>query len=164
VAKPKWLSWAEGELGVRETPGPKSTPRVIEYRSIGKTPIAGDDSVISWCAIFVNAALEASSIRGSGNAAARGFMKWGRKLDRPLEGCLVVLATPGSTWQGHVGFYVGETATHVRLLGGNQGDAVSRALFNKSRILGYRWPDGVPVPAGGPISVAGGGDVNPSDR
>lgn len=165
MTKPNWLTWAEKEIGVKETPGPKSTRRIVEYRSYAKTPIEGDDGKVSWCAIFVNAALEASGIKGSRSAVARSLLKWGQRLDRPSEGCIVVLSIPGgASWQGHTGFYLGETSTHVRLLGGNQGDAVSSALFSKSRVLGYRWPSGIPLPKSGPIATSSSGAYNPSDR
>lgn len=32
------------------------------------------------------------------------------------------------------------------VLGGNQGDVVSIKPFGRDRILGYRWPAGVPLP------------------
>ena len=34
------------------------------------------------------------------------------------------------------------------MLGGNQGDAVNVKAFPLSRMTGYRWPEGEPVPAG----------------
>ena len=39
---------------------------------------------------------------------------------------------------GHVAFYVGETATQIKVLGGNQSNSVSVANYPKSRLLGFR--------------------------
>ena len=50
-----WLAWARGELGVRETPGPVSTKRILDYRAIAGIHLGGEDGVVPWCAIFVNA-------------------------------------------------------------------------------------------------------------
>jgi hypothetical protein len=50
---------------------------------------------------------------------------------------------------GHVGFVVGEDmARHaLLLLGGNQGNAVSVAAFDRNRVVGYRWPAAESMPA-----------------
>jgi len=32
------------------------------------------------------------------------------------------------------------------VLGGNQGNAVSIAPFDRSRVSGYRWPKAIPIP------------------
>lgn len=41
---------------------------------------------------------------------------------------------------GHVGFYVRETDRYVYILGGNQGNKVSVAAYDKGRIIAYRLP------------------------
>jgi len=40
----------------------------------------------------------------------------------------------------HVGFYFDEQDNFVRLLGGNQNDAVRIYRYPKNAIVGYRWP------------------------
>lgn len=155
------LAWARGELGVRETPGPASTRRILEYRTMGRCALGGEDGLVPWCAIFINAALQVSGLKGSGNAMARGFLKWGVGLKGPALGAITVLSSSRGPTSGHVGFYVGETPTHVRLLGGNQGDAVSIASFPKSKVLGYRWPAGVALPKTGSIASSAAAPVKP---
>lgn len=44
------------------------------------------------------------------------------------------------TGGGHVGFYVRETDKYVYILGGNQGNKVSIAGYDKGRIIAYRLP------------------------
>lgn len=151
MTDPAWLIWARGELGVRETPGPVSTRRILEYRKLGECTLGGDDGAVPWCAIFVNAAVRMAGLKGSGNAMARGFLKWGVRLAGPAKGAIVVFSSSRGPVSGHVGFYVGETRTHIRVLGGNQSDAVSIASFPKNRVLGYRWPARAPLPAIGPL-------------
>jgi hypothetical protein len=47
---------------------------------------------------------------------------------------------------GHVGFYIGETETEIKVLGGNQQDPatqlfqVSEKYYPKKALLGYRQP------------------------
>lgn len=103
------------------------------------------------CAIFVGAALESTGHRSTRSAAARSYADWGQALKRPVGGCIVPLwrGSPNGAL-GHVGLLraVSRDKQYVCLLGGNQGDKVSMAWFPASRVLGYRWPVGVPVPTG----------------
>lgn len=152
--EPAWLVQARAELGVHETPGPVSTKKIMDYRIEAGIRIAGDDSDVPWCAIFVNAMLHKAGVKGSGNAAARGFQLWGDRLAGPALGAITVLSSSRGPTSGHVAFYLGETATHLQLLGGNQGDAVSIALFPKAKLVGFYWPKGLILPATGPVRIA----------
>jgi lysozyme family protein len=55
-------------------------------------------------------------------------------------GTVVVFRRGSNPALGHVGFAVGETATHVMVLGGNQSDAVTVAPMAKVDLLAQRWP------------------------
>lgn len=138
-----WLALARKEDGVRETAGSGSNPVVLQYyKDAGHPEITSDE--VSWCAAFVGAMLERSGVASSKSLAARSYLTWGKKLDRPKPGCVVVLwRTSPKSWQGHVGFYVGEDSKSVFLLGGNQADAVNVSKYPKDRILGFRWPSTV---------------------
>ncbi len=85
---------------------------------------------------------------------ALNWLKFGVALTTPTLGCILVFQRPGG---GHVGFYVGETATHYRVLGGNQSDRVTdSALIAKERCKGFRWPATAPLPTTGRTQVSGG--------
>jgi uncharacterized protein (TIGR02594 family) len=150
---PSWYLWALYEKGIKETPGPKSTPRIIAYRDMAHIKIAGDDGAVAWCAIGCNAALEANGVRGTRSPMAVSFARSPEQfdmLDGPALGCVVVWwrKTPKSGL-GHVAFYVGETDTHIQALGPNQGDSWSIATFPKAGktmgLVGHYWPKGVPL-------------------
>jgi hypothetical protein len=53
----------------------------------------------------------------------------------------------GSTSGNHVGFWLASDLEHVRILGGNQSDAVKESLFplRNFQVLGYRWPREEPL-------------------
>ena len=157
TATPAWYRWAVAELGQKEVPGRASNPRIMEYRTIGKTPLAGEDGVVPWCAIFVNAALEAVGIRGTRSGMARSYERSSDfvKLPGPAVGAIVTKWRGKPTsGLGHVGFYVGHDARgRVVFLGGNQGDAVSRASFDPAQITGYWWPKGQPLPKVGKVDA-----------
>lgn len=93
----------------------------------------------AWCAAFVNGALGAKGIEGVDTNLARSFLNWGRGVDLPKKGDIVVLKRGTEAWQGHVGFYAGKDKNgNILVLGGNQGDKVSIQPYNPSRVLGYR--------------------------
>ncbi len=165
---PVWFKWALHELGIREVPGRGSNPRIIEYRRIAKIEIAGDDSDVPWCAIFANAALEANGIAGTRSAAARSFAHSDAMvpLAGPALGALAVFWRGGPAGGlGHVGFYRGETASHVYTLGGNEGDAVSIVPLAKWAphfgLVGYFWPKRGPAPDIAPVLINAGAPLNP---
>ncbi len=136
-----WMPVALAELGVRETPGIPSTPRVVEYlRSTDlDQKLAAQDST-PWCSGFVNWCVERSGYAGSNSAAARSWLSWGRPLLRPRRGCIVVFDR--GQGGGHVGFYLskGQTGAGIDVLGGNQGDQVQVACYGAHLLLGYRVP------------------------
>ena len=82
--------------------------------------------------------------------------------DTPRVGAIAVFwrGRPDS-WTGHVGFVVGETASHIVLLGGNQSNAVNVMKIKRKRFLGARWPLTAGEPPG--LTVAGADDVQASD-
>lgn len=146
---PKWLEAAIAEIGQREVSGGKSNPRIVEYRRMAKLDgLKGDDGVVPWCAIFVNAMLAKAGVPGSGSGMARSFAssKHFETLAAPMVGCVTVLSSNRGPASGHVFFYTGENGILLQALGGNQDDAVSIAMFGKKRLVGHFWPRGAPKP------------------
>jgi uncharacterized protein (TIGR02594 family) len=96
----------------------------------------------AWCAAFVNGVLGASGGKGTGKLNARSFLSWGQPVDDPQEGDVVVFSRGNSSWQGHVGFYMGTEVrngeTYIKVLGGNQSNKVKESYYPASRLLGYR--------------------------
>jgi len=125
----------------------------LEEREDRKTirEFTGVDPVrTEWCAAFVNAVLELDGIPNLNNQTkypplmARSFLYWGQRVDRNniQRGDVVVFPRGNKGWQGHVGFYV-ETQTidnkeYWVILGGNQDNKVSYALYNPARAIDVR--------------------------
>lgn len=136
--KPAWIVTAEKEIGVKEVPGPGDNPRILEYHKA--TNLKATDDAVPWCSAFVNWVLLHCGYERSHQAAARSFLGVGVILKGYKKYSIVILRRGNSTWQGHVGFAIDETKSHVLVLGGNQGDRVSKAWFRKENVIGYRWP------------------------
>lgn len=136
--KHPWMAIAEAELGVREIAGPRAQERILGYwRICGINGQTSDE--VPWCAIFAGAMLTLAGYRHTKSAMARSYLNYGRKLDGPEVGAIAVLSR-GKPPAGHVAFVAGANATHVLLLGGNQGDAVQSKWFPRKDVIGYRMP------------------------
>jgi uncharacterized protein (TIGR02594 family) len=140
--RPPWLAKAESYLGFHERPNNRG---IEEFIGLAKCGSVGDP----WCAIFVNACLEAVGVRGSRSAMARSFERDGNfvKLAAPALGAITTMwrGSP-SSGSGHVFFYLGDNDKGVLALGGNQSDQVCRQFEPRERITGYWWPKTVPLP------------------
>jgi len=140
---PPWLALAKSKLGIREIPGPANNPTILGWAKRLGPKIVGilynDDSNIPWCGLYVAEVMsEAGFTPPTIAVRASQWATWGEKTE-PCEGAILVFKRPGG---GHVGFYVGEDAVAYRVLGGNQGDAVSYTRIAKNRCIAVRWPFG----------------------
>lgn len=137
--EPVWLATGLYELGVRETPGPKSTPRIDEYAKATRAgvPPSGDET--PWCSSYVNWCLWQHQLVGTRLKAARSWLTWGQAIDvRP--GAIAVLSRGPDPMHGHVGLVLHADEKTLWLVGGNQGNAVSVKPYPRARLLGCRWP------------------------
>lgn len=133
-----WLKLAYKEIGVHEV---RNEDKVHGYwRSAKLSGLARySASKIAWCAGFVGAMLENAGIRSARTDGAKNYLNWGRPLDEPCDGCVVVFTRKGGA---HVGFVVGhDEKGNLLVLGGNQGNAVNIKSFPRSRVTGYRYPE-----------------------
>lgn len=120
-------------------------PALSEWlRSDGK--FLGDPSKLPWCGDYTETAIKNSlpnevftGAVGKNPYWARNWLQFGIELRMPLYGCVLVFGRKGG---GHVGFAIGEDASHYYVLGGNQSNAVNITRITKSRLLpgGARWP------------------------
>lgn len=135
-----WLLVAQSESGVKTFPAGLSNPRIMQYHD--ETNLRGYDDKASWCSSFVNWTFAQVGITGTGSALARSWLQWGRALQTPVTGCVVVLwRDDPESWKGHVSFFLRADETSVFLFGGNQLDAVREHTYPRASVLGYRWPD-----------------------
>lgn len=140
MAEPKWLELAREHLGEHEIAGEHDNPAIMAfYKDAGHPEIRHDE--VAWCAAFACAMMERAGYASPKTLSARDWARWGKKLDKPQPGCIVVFSRGDPrSYQGHVAFWLGEADGQVECLGGNQSDAVSITHMPKGRVLGYRWP------------------------
>lgn len=135
-----WIKIARSLEGASEVKGSKHNPEILQmWKDIKRGGIKDDET--PWCAAFVGACLERAGIKSSRFESAKSYLDWGIKLDKPVDGCIVVFTRSGG---GHVGFVVGQDSKgNLLVLGGNQQDQVKVSAFGLDRVSGYRWPSGI---------------------
>jgi len=106
------------------------------------TTLLGIDPVtVPWCGYFLSYIFDGKpDLENPG--LARNWLQLGEKITKPQKGDLVIFSRNGSSWQGHVGFYVDTYnvggKTYIAVLGGNQGNSINYSLFSIDNLLGYR--------------------------
>ena len=129
-------------VGMKEIPGVGANPAVLAMLRLDDTWPEGDET--PWCSAFVNYVAWLLRLPRSKSLAARSWLSVGDVIPATglsssyaaVRGFDVVILERGAV--GHVGFFSAFEQDRVWLLGGNQGDAVSVASFDKQRILGVR--------------------------
>jgi uncharacterized protein (TIGR02594 family) len=102
--------------------------------------LRGPQFEFAWCDAFVGAMLERTGHRSARSLRARSYLNWGVSIDGAQLGAVAILSRGRNSALGHVGFVVGATEDALVLLGGNQSNSVSVQSFERSRLLGLRWP------------------------
>ena len=134
--------------GIQELPHGKDHPLIQWWLSLCGFGMDSADET-PWCSAFVNGIAWELRLPRSKSAAARSWLNIGSSisLEEAQAGFDVVIIQRGEGPQpgpeitrapGHVGFFAGRQGDFISILGGNQGNAVTIARFNKSRLLGIR--------------------------
>src|SRR6266702_2368083 len=157
---PSWFQGAVHEIGFHETGNNQGIER---YISMSHTGSIGDP----WCAIFANAMLEQTGIPGTRSPSSQSFCNSPNfvELNEPALGAIAVFWRGSqASGLGHVGFYRGEDADQVWVLGGNENDMVQIEALPKSSasfgLIGYWWPKSVPLPTIGPVMMPSGSPIS----
>lgn len=131
---------AHGFLGLKEFPAARHNPEIVKmFADSGHAWVKDDET--PWCAAFVGSVLAQVGLQGTQKLNARSYLEWGREvpLQEARKGDVVVLWRGSRNgWQGHVGFFDRVEGDNIYILGGNQGNSVSIAPYNKDRLLAVR--------------------------
>ena len=92
-----------------------------------------------WCADFVNFVLRRSGYPTTNSRAAKSFLDYGKRIDSPRVGAIVVLSRGSNN--AHVGIVRGtDGAGNIIVISGNHGNKVWESPYPKDRVLGYVVP------------------------
>lgn len=136
--------------GIREIAGPSSHPQILAWlkrtEQLYPTDLNIDDSQYAWCGVFVgNMVLDERASNPAMPAPPKYFQgaarwkTWGKEIafKAAQRGDVVVLLRTGGY---HVAIVSGITATGIKVIGGNQGNALSVAEYPWNRVVAVRRP------------------------
>jgi uncharacterized protein (TIGR02594 family) len=90
-----------------------------------------------WCGAFLDLVLKRTGHKGGGNLA-RGYARYGTKVDGPQVGAIAVMTRNGG---GHVGIVTGVDASgNPVVISGNHNNRVEEAVYPRSRVITYVVP------------------------
>lgn len=140
---PLHLDIAESYVGLREIKGVGHNPTILGWlrdfgKNIGRWGKSRDET--PWCAVFVSHCLASAGMTTTESALAASYATYG-KPSTLIPGAVIVIkrkktgadSSTGSRAGYHVGFLVRVTRDHFIILGGNQGNSVSRRRFPRKR-------------------------------
>jgi len=132
---------AESFLGVREVPGLRSNPYIQGWIYSAAQWLNPDDSKTAWCGCFRAALADITGTQIVPAAfRALSWTSYGRSIRKVCpakwpRGATVILKRKGGY---HVGLLHAAAPGEVYILGGNQSDSVSIALYAESAVLDVR--------------------------
>lgn len=131
---PLWLAFAALDIGKTEKNNDAPWLRAM-LASMGLGWLIGQP----WCGSMLARWMRNAGLEPPRHAyRALSWLDWGKTIDEPVRGCIVVFERKGG---GHVAIVVGRQRDgQLVCLGGNQMDSVSLAAFPAGRVLGYRLP------------------------
>lgn len=139
-----WIIEAKKYIGLKEIPGSKHNGIIVKWLTDLKAWWKDDET--PWCGVFVAHCMSFVDLYiPKYYMRAKAWSEdWGITLPLPTEGCVVVFDRKGG---GHVGFVLGISDDNLLVvLGGNQGNSVSVAKFDRNRVIGYYWPKTIEIP------------------
>jgi len=137
---PEHLEIAESYLGLKEIKGVRHNPTILGWlrdfgKNIGRWGKSRDET--PWCAVFVSHVLASAGYATTESALAASYATYG-KPSKLIPGAVIVIkrkktgadSATGSRAGYHVGFLLRASRGRYYILGGNQGNSVSRRWFS----------------------------------
>lgn len=131
---PKVIRTALGYYGLKETVGKANNPIIMQWaKDLGLEKVYTADS-IPWCGLAIGIFVKEAGYNPVKDPLwALNWKNFGTPVNKN-EAKLGDILTFKRSGGGHVGFYVGESATTFFVLGGNQSDSVSITEISKTRL------------------------------
>lgn len=140
----KHVAAARGYIGLKELQAANRHPTIDGWaKDLSGKWLIGQP----WCGTFMAQIFKEAGLSSKVPKdffRAKAWEEAGTKLAKPAYGCVVTFTRSGG---GHVGIVVGITkAGMLKVLGGNQSDAVNIQDFDPKRVTAYRWVSTGSVP------------------
>ncbi|MCK9378318.1 MAG: TIGR02594 family protein, partial [Syntrophobacterales bacterium] len=135
---PAWIVWAMKQIGIKELPGAGDNPEIISWFELTTLPKEYWHDATAWCAVFVNAGFCLNGVKGLRSARAKDWLGFGRPVEAPEKGDVVVFRWDDGSH--HVAYCLALEDDQVRVIGGNQSNAVTETTYPLRNVAGFRRP------------------------
>lgn len=130
---------ADAAPGVSKSGEVNPLLEALRWKGANSSQVGVPDEL--WCADFMNFILSQTGQSGTGSRAARSFLKYGKQVDGPRVGAIVVFTRGGNGQSGHVGIVRGTDGEgNPIVISGNHGHKVAESVYKKEKVLGYFMP------------------------
>ena len=130
--------------GIVEVPGPKNNPDIMYMAKTMNVWYPNDET--AWCGLFTGYCTRMLKDKQPSNIlGAKNWRNYGTKVQpEALSSGDILVFYRGDPKgpNGHVGFYIEETPSAYRVLGGNQSNKVGYSWIAKERLIAARRPSG----------------------
>lgn len=138
------VAWAKSKRGIHEIPGPKDNTEIVSWFKFTSLDRSDWHDSTAWCSVFVNAAFGLNGGKGTNDARAISWAKWGKEVeyDEAQPGDVVVFEWRDGSH--HVALFLDQDEERVQVIGGNQGGAaayggeVDEKWFSKDDVINLR--------------------------
>ncbi len=137
---PAELNEALRHYGILEHVGKGSNKMILGWATeVGVSGWYADDDV-PWCGLFKGVCAQRTGWLPKPKydlLSALSWLAWGVDVgkENAMLGDTLIFGRQGG---GHVGYYVGEDATHFAVYGGNQSNMTNITWIDKKRLMGVR--------------------------
>lgn len=129
------FKWMKAEMGVSEIAGSKDNARIVYYH--GFTTLKATDDETPWCSAVMCAAAENSGFASTRSAAAKSWRTYGEEGDGSV-GDIACFTRAGGNHVALVAEKYRPGTGLVKVLGGNQGNAVRISEYPENRLVCFR--------------------------
>ena len=130
------LQIAYKEMGTKEIVGSAHNPKILGWAKELGIPYYSDET--AWCSLFVNWVCMNAGLPYTKKLNARSWLDIGTKVTTPEPGDIVVFwRNHPQSWEGHGGLYFAADDKNIAVLGGNQSNEVSVAIYPRLQLLKF---------------------------
>lgn len=141
--EPEWLTFAYEEMEQDEAYArlKKPNPHIALYRqSLAPRPPANS----TWNTGFAQWCLEQADKPGAGTLDVAAWQHWGRPVETPWLGCVLLYGLQAEDVPRWMGFFVDEVDAVVEIIAGDVSGRIQVVPVPKVQVVACRWPSPFP--------------------
>lgn len=140
-----WLTELEKIKGIKELPGDKVNPVILEaFKLCGLPEEYWDDNKTGWCSAVTNLVFQRAGFKGTMDARGKSWENYGAPIKKLVVGTICVFKLPNG--QYHVSIlkdtqlYKMKDDYYIKCLGANQSNTIRESFYKYKDLIAKRFP------------------------